>query len=577
MSTGGKVDTVPKPGGSTRGASTPAAAWIELRAPHEICSAYGSRFMPPAPLDKVAVALGTVGQQPLNARRVSPERGACGWYIWGGEGGGRSGHPGFFQTIPVAHLLERCPQMMPFLALAPGWRVRLAADGLEIKPPHAVAPPANIAVRRIGSRTSWSPPVKQWVWLSILLHILAVVLFGDTTGAGSRRGDRLGGPLNVTLQGPVDRVADARVALRTDTRLRSVERRESAPPVLSPVRPAKDAAANRLVSTSPPKAADDVPATPIMPPVIATEVEKPVTTFVVPVATPEPLVAPKLPEPPAVRLPEPLPTLDAMVPPKTIEPPKTERDIALPSEPIPRLVPLAPVRTEREITAPAEAAPRLKTFVPPRVEPETVVPPVEIPRMAPLAPLTPPPIEREIVRPAELLPRLPPVTPAAAIETVSPTDAVPRAAPAVADRAAEPVRTAPTTTPSTASNVSPTPALPSVSRVPPAAPGSAVGDTLAPHATIAAPPPATAASDIAPRIDLDAVRRRAREIVREGSGPRTLLPFNVRPREEVKTKEQQAFDKALKRPDCKEAYSGMGLAAVIPLLRDAISENGCKW
>jgi hypothetical protein len=81
----------------------------------------------------------------------------------------------------------------------------------------------------------------------------------------------------------------------------------------------------------------------------------------------------------------------------------------------------------------------------------------------------------------------------------------------------------------------------------------------------------------APRIDLDAVRQRARELAREGSGPRTLLPFNVKPKEETRTKEQQAFDKALKRPDCRDAYAGMGLAAVVPLLWDSVSEKGCKW
>ena len=82
------------------------AVCSETRSPQEICTAYGSDFVPPEPLDKVAVALNTLGQLPLNARRVSPERGICGWYIWGGDGGGGSRTPGFFQTLPVAHLRE---------------------------------------------------------------------------------------------------------------------------------------------------------------------------------------------------------------------------------------------------------------------------------------------------------------------------------------------------------------------------------------------------------------------------------------------------------------------------------------
>jgi hypothetical protein len=459
------------------------------------------------------------------------------------------------------------------MALAPGWRVRLAADGAEIKPPHALPPPDNVAVRRIGARTTLPPSVKQWVWLSILLHILAVVLFGDTTGGGSRRGDRLGGPLKVTLQAPANRdSAEERLALRADTRLGSLARRESA---LSPApvsRPAPELAPAKNFSPPLPKAIEDALPTPVLPPVIAKEVEKPVTPFVVPLVTPEPVLPP---EPPAARRPESLPRLNAIAPPQAIEAPSMERDVALPAELIPRLAPLAPARTERDTVAPLEAAPRLKTFVPPGVVPDVVAaPPLEIPRMAPLAP---PPIEQEIIRPAELLPRLPPVAPAAAIETATPTERVPRAvqpvpaAAEVAGRSSEPARTPP---PAAHSTVAPGRELPSASRVAPGTPGGTanVGDALTPRAPMAAPPVGSA-----PRIDLDAVRQRAREIAREGSGPRTLLPLNVRPKEEIKTREQQAFDKALKRPDCRDAYSAMGLAAVVPLLWDAVSEKGCKW
>ena len=584
MSTGGQVEAVPESGEFTRGESTSAeravmtaaAVWTETRAPQEICAAYGSDFVPPAPLDRVAVALNTLGQPPLNARRVSPERGACGWYIWGGEGGSRSGNPGFFQTLQVAHLLERCPQVMPFLALAPGWRVQLAANGPEIKPPHDVAPPDNVAVRRISARASPPPSVKQWVWLSILLHILAIVLLGDTTGGGARSNERPGGPLNVTLQGSAERVADERLALRVDTRLGSLERRENAPPVAASTPPtvtAKDKAPAEIVSPSAPTAAE---ATPVMPRVIAKEVDTPVTTFVVPLAPPEAVTPPELP---AARLPESLPRLDALVTPKAIVPPKIERDVALPTELIPRLAPLVPPRTERETTLPAEAPPRLKTFVAPRVEPEALVPPIEIPR---LVPLTAAQIEREIVRPAELLPRLPPPTPAAAIDTVTPTAEVPRlappvppAAPAATDRVAEPVRTPPP--PSAVSTAAPTPVLPGPSRVAPGVSGgTGTGDDiLAPRGAMA--PPSATAPGSAPRIDLDSVRQRAREIAREGMGARTLLPFDVKGKEAIKRKEQQAFDKALKRPDCRDAYAGMGLAAVVPLLWDAVSEKGCKW
>ena len=621
MRTGGQLGVIPEPGKVSRGETAPTdtaamtaesiAVWTETRSPQEICARYGSDFVPPAPLDKIAVALNTLNLVPLNARRVLPESGNCGWYIWGGKGGkggdggngresgdsgGRARPPGFFQTLPVARLLERCPQVMPFLALAPGWRVRLAVNAPEIMPPHDVEPPANVAARRIGARASPPPPVNQWVWLSILLHILAIVLFGDTTGGGVRSGDhrdepRLvrGGPFNVTLQVPADGVAGAPPALRTDSRLSSLERRERGgrgarvAPSTPPSPPTTDdaPAIRNLPSQSSPKLTGETTPTAVMPPMISTEVEKPVTNFVVPVVTSEPIVPPMQSEPVAVRRLESLPRLDAIVPAEAIGQPKIERAVALPTELIPRLAPLAPTRTERETIAPVEAAPRLKTFVPPPIDSiasVAEVPPVEITRMAPL---TPPQVERKILRPAEMLPRLTPVAPAPVMDASTPTTLVPRVVapvPVGVNQVTEPAG-GPASGVSGASSVSATPVIPSASRSAPdvlKGAGTTAGEGgLAPRdaAAIAGP----ALSTGRPRIDLDAVRQRAREIDREGSGPRTLLPFNVKPKEEIKTKVQQAFDKALKRPDCRDAYAGMGLAAVVPLLWDAVSEKGCKW
>jgi hypothetical protein len=111
-------------------------------------------------------------------------------------------------------------------------------------------------------------------------------------------------------------------------------------------------------------------------------------------------------------------------------------------------------------------------------------------------------------------------------------------------------------------------------------------------ATPGSPSPAKSTDDIfgprrdtpatpAKSLDLDAARKSAREgsneTRSERSGPRTLLPFPTAPKPAVKSDITKIFDKALKRPDCKEAYSDMGLAAVIPLVRDAIKQDGCKW
>jgi hypothetical protein len=43
-----------------------------------------------------------------------------------------------------------------------------------------------------------------------------------------------------------------------------------------------------------------------------------------------------------------------------------------------------------------------------------------------------------------------------------------------------------------------------------------------------------------------------------------------------KSKLADDIDKAAKS-DCKSAYSGAGLLAVVPLAIDAVREKGCRW
>lgn len=80
----------------------------------------------------------------------------------------------------------------------------------------------------------------------------------------------------------------------------------------------------------------------------------------------------------------------------------------------------------------------------------------------------------------------------------------------------------------------------------------------------------------APGIDFDAARRRAREIAREGSGQRAILPFPMPAAPERKTKEEIALEKA-RKPDCKTAYKDLGLLAVVPLLANEFGEGNCRW
>lgn len=95
----------------------------------DICREYGSPFEPPREDEKLGVAIATLQLAPLNALRHPPEYGTCGWYVWGGETLPQD--PEFFHPLHVYDLGSHAPQLVPFLALAPGWRVLLAPGQIE--------------------------------------------------------------------------------------------------------------------------------------------------------------------------------------------------------------------------------------------------------------------------------------------------------------------------------------------------------------------------------------------------------------------------------------------------------------
>jgi hypothetical protein len=68
------------------------------------------------------------GLMPVNGLRHKPEGETSGWYIWAGEE--LSEDPNFFAPLHVKHLAEWCPEVVPYLALPPGWRF-LIAPGYE--------------------------------------------------------------------------------------------------------------------------------------------------------------------------------------------------------------------------------------------------------------------------------------------------------------------------------------------------------------------------------------------------------------------------------------------------------------
>ena len=77
----------------------------------------------------------------------------------------------------------------------------------------------------------------------------------------------------------------------------------------------------------------------------------------------------------------------------------------------------------------------------------------------------------------------------------------------------------------------------------------------------------------APRLNLDLPRARAPELPQRGQrGALNLLP----PPPERKSKLTEDIEKSA-REDCRKAHQDMGLLAVVPLLRDAARDKGCKW
>ncbi len=90
-----------------------------------VCHRFGAEFMPTDETYKLGMSDRAMRrEQPLNGLRHPPECGTSGWFIWGGEK--LTTHPDFFRSVHVHHARELCPEVLPYLALPPGWRFLIA-------------------------------------------------------------------------------------------------------------------------------------------------------------------------------------------------------------------------------------------------------------------------------------------------------------------------------------------------------------------------------------------------------------------------------------------------------------------
>ncbi|MDR0238412.1 hypothetical protein [Acinetobacter sp.] len=95
----------------------------------QICEKYASKYIPLNEMDMVAFAMQSLGQQPIYAVRIVPEKkDHISWFIHCGE---YSSAPDFYQAIHVSHLQEYLPKILPYLALEQGFQVIIDEYGYE--------------------------------------------------------------------------------------------------------------------------------------------------------------------------------------------------------------------------------------------------------------------------------------------------------------------------------------------------------------------------------------------------------------------------------------------------------------
>lgn len=379
--------------------------------------------------------------------------------------------------------------------------------------PRRAAPPPN--QWRDGQQWHERPAVAQFIYLSMLLHGIAILLFGAPPG-GSSEGRAMWGSMNVRLVAPAAPVAiPAPMPMIEPLASPRLEREfRPARPVVTPqvVVPAP------VQRISPPQMKLDKMLSPPKIEVAPLPAPAPAPTVAAPVPAP-PIVAPA----PAIVVPAPvspivpqLPTVERVI----AEPPKIVAPLAQPVVPPVKTAPVEVPRVETPLVPAIPASPALPALekvpelapkvVPPLAPPvpETTAPKVETPKVeAPKTPAPDAPMSREDL----FKPRLP---------------AAPAPAPPV-----------------------------------PAAPQKRGSDDYDPTK---------------PTIDLDTARKRASQIAREGTGQRALLPFPMPAPPERKTKTEEALEKA-RKPDCRTAYKDLGLLAVVPLVANEFGEGSCRW
>lgn len=102
----------------------------QLEAQRTLCEQYGVHYVPTPGDLKVGINLAG-NAYPINGYREALDAAfneLSGWWIWNGERDVSDHGPDFFDALHAAHLPAKCPDVVPYLGLPPGWHFLIAPD-----------------------------------------------------------------------------------------------------------------------------------------------------------------------------------------------------------------------------------------------------------------------------------------------------------------------------------------------------------------------------------------------------------------------------------------------------------------
>ncbi len=427
----------------------------------------------------------------------------------------------------------------------------------------------------------------QALLLAVLLHVLLVLVVGNAPGGSAKPGEGAWGPLNVRLKGDRFEPGSGEPATVLPERGPPGEAkqpraggavRERAP---TPEERRTPGAARQGQWRLQPgdELTGDAPADRSAPPVSTTPAPTVTPSPTPPAPAPSPTPAP-VPTPAPTPAPEPPPAITTLTTPG-------EATITAPT----RIAPARETATARPTPATeALQAPSPTLQLPERPAPILSETPTTLRRIdrTPIERIQTPAVPTELKAPAELPPLTPAPaaapqpapTPTPAPPTPAPTPAPPAPTPAPAPSPTPPAATAtpaPTAQPRAATTPSTTPAPPNrVSLDGATTPTTTQPSVGAPDAgartghDVATP---ASASPTAPKLNLDL--NPSRGPMRPRGTPSGVISAVPKPPEDKDALAEEM--RKAGQQDCRKAYADKGLLAVVPLVRDAARDKGCRW